>query len=173
MSHPLYPLRFDHPNNVWWEVQIMMLLTVQFSPFTSSLLPSRSKYSPQHSFPPSWRRAQLKAQTQLYLYLYPLYLIAAYNCDSFQLPVTSKQPSLVSDKIIGHLSSASRLISRAAGFLTPSHGLPAAELHELSPEMSSLPSLRWTCRRVSENDSKQEIHLRGKMLKSLLFHITL
>jgi len=31
--------RFDHPNYIWWTVQIIKLLTVQFSPVSCYLLP--------------------------------------------------------------------------------------------------------------------------------------
>jgi hypothetical protein len=41
---PHSPL-FDLPNDIWWWVQIMKLLTVQLSPFSHCLIPLRSKYS--------------------------------------------------------------------------------------------------------------------------------
>jgi hypothetical protein len=31
MPHPSYPPWFDHPNNIWWRVQIIKLLIIQFS----------------------------------------------------------------------------------------------------------------------------------------------
>ena len=40
--------RFDHPNNIWWALQIIKLLIVQFSPVPCYLVPFRPKYSPQH-----------------------------------------------------------------------------------------------------------------------------
>jgi hypothetical protein len=50
MSHPSHPPWFDHPNNIWWTVQIMKLLIMQSSPASCHLLPLRSKYSPQRLF---------------------------------------------------------------------------------------------------------------------------
>jgi hypothetical protein len=38
MPHPSYPPAFDHPNKIWWSVQVMKLLIMQSSPTTSSLL---------------------------------------------------------------------------------------------------------------------------------------
>jgi hypothetical protein len=38
----------DHLNNNWWRIQIMKLLTVQFSPPSCHSLSLRSKCSPQH-----------------------------------------------------------------------------------------------------------------------------
>jgi hypothetical protein len=40
-----YPPWSDRPNNIWWRVQIMKLLTVQFSPASWHFIPLRSKYS--------------------------------------------------------------------------------------------------------------------------------
>ena len=48
MPSPSYSSLFDHPNNIWWAVQIIKLLIIQFSPFPSYLVPLRHKYSPQH-----------------------------------------------------------------------------------------------------------------------------
>jgi hypothetical protein len=31
MHRPSHPPWFDHPNNIWWRVQIMELLIMQFS----------------------------------------------------------------------------------------------------------------------------------------------
>jgi hypothetical protein len=46
-SHPCYYISYppwiDHPNNIWWRVQIIVVLTVQFS-----LVSCRFKYSPWH-----------------------------------------------------------------------------------------------------------------------------
>jgi len=39
--------RFDHPNNIWWRVQIIKLLIMYFSPLPWYLVPLRPKYSPQ------------------------------------------------------------------------------------------------------------------------------
>jgi hypothetical protein len=38
----------DHPNYFWRRVQVMKLLTVQFTPASYHFIPHRSKYSPQH-----------------------------------------------------------------------------------------------------------------------------
>jgi len=32
MPHQSHPLRFELPNNIWWSIQIMKLLILQFSP---------------------------------------------------------------------------------------------------------------------------------------------
>jgi hypothetical protein len=50
LSHACYMLRpsppgFDHPNNIWWSVQVMKLLIMQSSPASRHFLPLRSKYS--------------------------------------------------------------------------------------------------------------------------------
>jgi hypothetical protein len=39
---------FDHPNNIWWRIQILKFLITQSSPLPCYLIPLRSKYSPQH-----------------------------------------------------------------------------------------------------------------------------
>jgi len=43
-SHPWV----DHPNNIWWSVQVRKLLTMQSSPASSHFLLLRCKCSPQH-----------------------------------------------------------------------------------------------------------------------------
>jgi hypothetical protein len=35
---PTHPLWLHRPNNIWWSIQIMKLLLMQFSPATFSLL---------------------------------------------------------------------------------------------------------------------------------------
>jgi hypothetical protein len=40
----------DHSNHVWWKVQVMKLLTMQFYPTSYHFIPLRSRYSPQHPF---------------------------------------------------------------------------------------------------------------------------
>jgi hypothetical protein len=40
-------LWLNHPNNIWWSVQVMKLLIMQSSPASRHFLPVRSKYSPQ------------------------------------------------------------------------------------------------------------------------------
>lgn len=49
--HVLHQSRFPsfrHQNNVWWEVQIILLFIMTISPVSLYLLPLRSKYLPQH-----------------------------------------------------------------------------------------------------------------------------
>jgi hypothetical protein len=48
MFRPYHP-RFDHPNDIWWGVEIIKLLSMQFSPLPCFLVSLRLKYSPQHS----------------------------------------------------------------------------------------------------------------------------
>jgi hypothetical protein len=47
MSRPCHPPWFDHPNNIWWSVQVMMFFVMQSSPASRHFLPLRSKCS-QH-----------------------------------------------------------------------------------------------------------------------------
>ena len=49
MPRPLHSFRFYHPHNTGWEVQIIQLLIMQFPPLPCYPVPSRPKYSPQHS----------------------------------------------------------------------------------------------------------------------------
>lgn len=46
---PILSPWFDHTNNIWWEIQIMKLVIMQFSPSSYCLLPVRTRYLPQHS----------------------------------------------------------------------------------------------------------------------------
>jgi hypothetical protein len=46
MPRPSNSFWFDNPNDIWWWVQIIKLLTVQSSPLPWYLLPLRPKYSP-------------------------------------------------------------------------------------------------------------------------------
>jgi hypothetical protein len=39
---------FFHPNNIWWRIQILQLLTIQFSPLSSYFVLPISKHSSQH-----------------------------------------------------------------------------------------------------------------------------
>ena len=48
MPHQSHSSTFDHLNNIWWGVQIIKLLTVQFSSLPCCFVPLRPKYSPQH-----------------------------------------------------------------------------------------------------------------------------
>ena len=48
MSRSPHSSRFDHQNNIGWGVQVIKLLTMQFSPLHYYHLPVRPKYSPQH-----------------------------------------------------------------------------------------------------------------------------
>ena len=45
---PFHSSRFDHPNNIWWGVQIIKHLIMQFYPLCCYFVPIRTKYSPQH-----------------------------------------------------------------------------------------------------------------------------
>jgi hypothetical protein len=49
MPRPSNPPWFDHSNNIWWSVQIIKLLTMQFPPDPRHFLPLRSKYSQQRT----------------------------------------------------------------------------------------------------------------------------
>jgi hypothetical protein len=51
MPRPSHTHLFDHPNNIWWSVQVMKLLIMQSSPASYHFLPLRSKYSPQDPVP--------------------------------------------------------------------------------------------------------------------------
>jgi len=51
MPHPSHPPWFDHPNNIWWSVQVMKLLIIQSSPASCHFFPPRFKYSPQLPIP--------------------------------------------------------------------------------------------------------------------------
>jgi hypothetical protein len=42
---------FDHPNSIWWRVQIMELLTAWFPSAFCHCIPLRSIYSPKHPVP--------------------------------------------------------------------------------------------------------------------------
>ena len=53
MPIPFHSFRFFHPNNIWWGVQIMKLLIIQFPPLHCYFVPLRPKYSPQQ---PSFTR---------------------------------------------------------------------------------------------------------------------
>jgi hypothetical protein len=48
MPCPSHPTWLDHSNYVWWGVQVMKLLIMQFSPLSCHFVPVRTKYSPQH-----------------------------------------------------------------------------------------------------------------------------
>jgi hypothetical protein len=39
MPHPSHPPWFDHPNNIWWSVQVIKLLIMQSSPSPASSCP--------------------------------------------------------------------------------------------------------------------------------------
>jgi hypothetical protein len=45
---PFHPHRLDYSNYTWRRVQITKLLVMQFSPFSTHLIPLRSKYPPQY-----------------------------------------------------------------------------------------------------------------------------
>jgi hypothetical protein len=44
MSCPPHSSCFDHPNDIWWGVQIIKLLVMQSSPLPSYPVPPRPKY---------------------------------------------------------------------------------------------------------------------------------
>jgi hypothetical protein len=46
-----YHSRFDHPNNIWWRIQIIKLLFMWHSSLPCYLFPFRQKYVPQHPIP--------------------------------------------------------------------------------------------------------------------------
>jgi hypothetical protein len=48
------PLWFDHPNNIWWSVQVMKHLIMQSFPASRHIIPLRYQYSPRHPSPNSW-----------------------------------------------------------------------------------------------------------------------
>jgi hypothetical protein len=48
MSHPSHSPWYDRPQNIWWRVQIMELLSMHFFPPSCHFIPLRSKYSPKH-----------------------------------------------------------------------------------------------------------------------------
>jgi len=48
MHHPSHPPWFDHPNSIWWSVQVMKLLIMYFSPASHHFFPLKSKCNPQH-----------------------------------------------------------------------------------------------------------------------------
>ena len=48
MPHPSNCCRFDHPNNIWWGVQIIKLLIMQLPPLPCYLVPPIPKYSLEH-----------------------------------------------------------------------------------------------------------------------------
>jgi hypothetical protein len=47
MSRPPHPPWFNHPNNIWWIIQAMKIIIMQFS-LQSFFIPFRSKYPPHH-----------------------------------------------------------------------------------------------------------------------------
>ena len=51
MPRPSHSSESDHPNCIWWAVQIRMLLIMQYSPPLCYLVPRRHKYLPQHDIP--------------------------------------------------------------------------------------------------------------------------
>ena len=48
VPRPSHSSRFDHPNTIWWGVNIIKLLIMKFSPLPSYLVPLKPKYSPKH-----------------------------------------------------------------------------------------------------------------------------
>jgi hypothetical protein len=57
MPHPSHPPLFDHPHNIWWRVQMMELIIMQFSAASNHFIPLTSKYYPRNlvlRHPPSF-----------------------------------------------------------------------------------------------------------------------
>ena len=48
MPRPSHSSWFDHPNNIWWGVQIIKLLLMQFPPLACYLFLRKTKHSPLH-----------------------------------------------------------------------------------------------------------------------------
>jgi len=48
---PFHPIWLDHPNNMQWNVQVMKVLIMKYSPASHHFLCLRSKYSSQHPVP--------------------------------------------------------------------------------------------------------------------------
>jgi hypothetical protein len=46
MLCPSHASQFDHPNSIWWGVQIIQLLIMRLSQFPCKFVPLRPKYSP-------------------------------------------------------------------------------------------------------------------------------
>jgi len=52
---PISFFLFDHPNNIWWVIEIIKILFIKSSPIPCYLVPVRPKYLPQH---PIFQRPQ-------------------------------------------------------------------------------------------------------------------
>ena len=48
LHFPSHSSRFDNLNTIWWGVQTIKLLIIQFSPLPCYFVPLGPKYSPQH-----------------------------------------------------------------------------------------------------------------------------
>jgi hypothetical protein len=48
MSYISHHSWFDHPNIIWWNMQVRKLLIMNSSPASCHFLPLRSKFSPDH-----------------------------------------------------------------------------------------------------------------------------
>ena len=87
MLRPSHSSRFDQPNNIWWGVQIIKLLCMNFSLLRLYPSPIRPKYSPRHrimkhpqlTFVPQFQRPsstpiqkkrQIYSSVWLYLYIF-------------------------------------------------------------------------------------------------------
>jgi len=74
-SHPSW---VDHPNNIWWGLQIIKLLITKFSPLPWYLFSLRIKYSPHHpilkhlqpTFLPQCKRPSVQTHTKQNAKLY-------------------------------------------------------------------------------------------------------
>jgi hypothetical protein len=77
MPRPPHYSWFDHPNNIWWWVQIIMFLVIYSSPLPCYLVPLRPKYPPQHfilehpqpMFLPQCERPQERGAFIIYMYV--------------------------------------------------------------------------------------------------------
>jgi hypothetical protein len=48
ITRPSRPSWFNHPNNIYWSLQVMKLLIMQSSPVSHNFLPLRCNYFPDH-----------------------------------------------------------------------------------------------------------------------------
>jgi hypothetical protein len=70
---PFHSSWFDHPNIIWWAVQIIM----QFSSLPSYLVPLKSKYLPQHPIRPIYNFTI--DQYYIISHLFPIHVLCTNN----------------------------------------------------------------------------------------------
>jgi len=70
MCHPSHSPWFDHPNNIWWEVQIIKFLIMQCFTLPCYLVPHRPKYLPSAPYNPHSVRDQVSHATDKIMVLY-------------------------------------------------------------------------------------------------------